>query len=156
MHWEFPESTAEHFDRLYAAWLTDTQNPDWKNLQLSAQFLHILTCGISRPDGHRREKNTAERLYAYILSHYDQPLTVSGIAAHFHYSESYISRLLRRHYDRSFKQIVLDCRLRKALWLLENTDLSCEEIAVQLGFYNGQHLSRAFRNRYGTTPGRLR
>ena len=151
----FPESTQELFHRLYAAYRAEEAETEWKQLQRSALMLCILTCGVRRSDD-AHERGAAELLYAYILSNYDRPLSVADAAEHFHYSTSHIAKMLRRRYSMSFKQIVIDCRLKRALWLLQNTALSCEEIAVQVGFYNGQHLSRAFRAKYGTTPGKYR
>lgn len=152
----FPESTQDLFQRLYAAYMAEDEDTEWKQLQLSALMLCILTCGVRHSDAAAHERGAAELLYAYILSNYDRPLSVADAAEHFHYSTSHVSKMLRRRYSMSFKQIVIDCRLKRALWLLENTALSCEEIAVQVGFYNGQHLSRAFRAKYGTTPGKYR
>lgn len=93
-----------------------------------------------------------EQIYAFVVENATSDISISDTAKHFNYSESYVSKLLRAHYNTSFKQLVIDIRLKKALWLLENTDSTCTEIASALGFCNLQHFSYAFRKKYGKNP----
>jgi transcriptional regulator GlxA family with amidase domain len=50
----------------------------------------------------------------------------------------------------------ISLRLMRARELLEATDLSLVEIALQCGFYDQSHFSRAFVRWMGTPPGRWR
>ena len=43
-------------------------------------------------------------------------------------------------------------RMRYANWLIENTDRSVTEIAIEAGFADCAHFSRQFRATYGETP----
>ena len=43
-----------------------------------------------------------------------------------------------------------------ALSLLENTNHTIEEIAVEIGYQNAPHFSRQFRQHYGLSPGNWR
>ncbi len=67
-------------------------------------------------------------------------------------------------YAHKFKRLVgmsprdysLLLRLDKARRMLENTRLSCEEIAQRTGVYDANYLVRAFKKRFGITPLRYR
>jgi len=43
-------------------------------------------------------------------------------------------------------------RMRYANWLVENTDRSVTEIAVEAGFADCAHFSRQFKGTYGSSP----
>lgn len=121
-----------------------------RELALSSRLMYF----ISRAMRVRAENSPPihEQIYAFVVENATSEISISDTAKHFNYSESYVSKLLRAHYNTSFKQLVIDIRLKKALWLLENTDSTCTEIASALGFCNLQHFSYAFRKKYGKNP----
>ena len=43
-------------------------------------------------------------------------------------------------------------RMRYANWLIENTDRSVTEIAIEAGFADCAHFSRQFKDTYGLSP----
>ncbi len=56
----------------------------------------------------------------------------------------------------SFQRLVDGQRRARALWLLRNTDLCIDQIAIELGFSGAKNFSRTFRRWYGGTPSQLR
>lgn len=56
----------------------------------------------------------------------------------------------------TFQRLVDGQRRVRALWLLRNTDLCIDQIAIELGFSGAKNFSRTFRRWYGCTPSRLR
>ena len=144
-------SSAELFESMLLTYLADDAG-EMRRLRLSAQLLYLLTCAVSRPAESGRMRSAARDIYAWIVANFDKPITIADAAKEFHYWESYISKLLRRHYGTSFKQLVIDCRLTRAVWLMENTQRSREEIAAETGFYNGQHFLRTYLKKYGKNP----
>ena len=109
------------------------------------------------PDPGRKRFVLGAR-FAYILTKVLDPVKKPGrlAARQFNYSSSYVEKLLHREYDTGFRQLILDTRLKKALWLLENPSDSCEQIAISLGFCSSQHFSNAFFKKYGRTPRQCR
>lgn len=90
-----------------------------------------------------------------ILSHiesYSDTATLATTAKHFGYHHVYISRLLPQKTGKTFSELLLDVRMRKAKLLLKNTDLSIEKIATILGYSNSSNFYKAFRDYYGHTP----
>jgi AraC-like DNA-binding protein len=57
---------------------------------------------------------------------------------------------------RSFQTLLDEARRQRALWLLQQTGLSVEEIAAQLGYADTSNFSRTVRRWFGTTPRALR
>ena len=47
-------------------------------------------------------------------------------------------------------------RLRRAVWLLRNTDLRVTDIALECGFQDGAHFAQTIRAQMGMSPGQVR
>ena len=45
---------------------------------------------------------------------------------------------------------------KRAVSLMAHKQLSIDEIAVSVGFYDLSHFTKAFTEKYGTTPGKYR
>ena len=121
-----------------------------RELALSSRLMYLISMA-SRMNSEGAAP-LHEQIYAFVVENATSDISISDTAKHFNYSESYVSKLLRAHYGTSFKQLVIDIRLKKALWLLENTDTPCSEIAEELGFCSLQHFSCAFKKKYGKNP----
>lgn len=71
-------------------------------------------------------------------------------------SPEHISRTLKKHTGETFRQILRECRVRRACHLLETTQLTMKEIAYQAGFSSPSHFDRAFRKVAGHAPTQYR
>jgi transcriptional regulator GlxA family with amidase domain len=71
-------------------------------------------------------------------------------------SLSAFKRDFQHVYGMSPGKWLLEKRLNQALHLLTNMGKSVGDAAFESGFENASHFSRAFRQRFGTTPARLR
>jgi AraC family transcriptional regulator len=64
---------------------------------------------------------------------------------------------LLRYFKKAFQvkphQFVIQCRLEKAIGLLKNQSLSISEVAIKSGFADAAAFSKAFKQRYGVSPG---
>ena len=56
----------------------------------------------------------------------------------------------------TWREYVLDCRLKKAVKLLEETDLPITDIALSCGFTNIGYFYRTFHAKFAQTPAKLR
>ena len=93
----------------------------------------------------------SDKLIGYIDTNSDSA-TLRSTAAHFGYHPVYLSRLLPEKTGRTFSELQLEARMRRAKLLLEHTDLSIEKIAAMLGYSNNSNFYKAFRLYYGTSP----
>ena len=95
------------------------------------------------------------RILRYIEENY-KTLTLSGLAAHFHYSTAYMSKLIKKHTGKNLMQLLTDMRMKRAEELLLRTSLRLDEIAELSGYESTDHFSRQFRKLYGMPPGQFR
>ena len=56
----------------------------------------------------------------------------------------------------SWREYILDCRLKKSIDLLATTNIQILEVALKCEFNNIAYFHRAFLKKYGSTPGKMR
>jgi transcriptional regulator GlxA family with amidase domain len=79
------------------------------------------------------------------------PLSVKQLAMKVQLSTRQLERLFKEETGQSPQAIYLDLRLKHAYWMLKS-DLSLAAIAVETGFVDGSHLSKAFKAAFGSNP----
>ena len=110
---------------------------------------------IDRDNPNQWEQNMIFSILQYIESHY-QSGTLSELSSMLHQSDYTLSRLLKRHLGKNFKELLQARKLQQAAYLLENTGLSIEHIIAHIGYDNSSYFYRKFRERYGCSPGEYR
>ena len=68
----------------------------------------------------------------------------------------HLTRMFRRHYGRSIGAYLRDVRLDWTARQLARSSDSLSTVAVAAGFSDQSHLTRAFKERFGCTPGQYR
>lgn len=102
------------------------------------------------PEGLRRALDLIEaRLHATDLS-------MAELAAAAGMSLSWFAERFRTATGRTVFAYVRERRLDRARAMLANRRLSLSQIAADCGFADQSHMTRAFRQRWATTLGRLR
>ncbi|SDF21002.1 transcriptional regulator, AraC family with amidase-like domain [Salipiger thiooxidans] len=86
----------------------------------------------------------------------DTPLSVTEIARRMGHSKRQLERHFRTALDTSPQAAFLSIRLSLAHHLIETSDKSIAQIALDCGFCDSSHLSRMFQRRFGVTPRALR
>ena len=90
------------------------------------------------------------------LNHNYQTATLSDTAAHFGYSVSHFSTLIKEGTGRTFLQIIRSIKLNQACRALRETTLSIPAICELVGYETPEHFMRTFKKAYGMTPGKYR
>ena len=107
--------------------------------------------------GSREHSDKVERALCYIEENYADPgICADRIGDALGLSASYVSRLLRQNTGMGVVDYIHAARLKKAKELLASTDLSVDDIAVQVGFSSRWTLTRSFKRYEETTPGAYR
>lgn len=96
------------------------------------------------------------RALRYIDDNLDAKLTWQDIAAHIGVEAFGFGRRFRASTGMTPHQYVIRCRVRQAMKLLEQDELSIAEIALEVGCTCQSHLTTLFRKYTGTTPGAFR
>jgi transcriptional regulator GlxA family with amidase domain len=81
-----------------------------------------------------------------------RPIAIPLVAAELGLSMRQLERLCRMHTGLSPASIYRQLRMRYARWLVENTDRSVTEIAIDAGFADCAHFSRQFKDTFGLSP----
>ena len=101
------------------------------------------------------EQNAVLSILRYIEEHYaDGSLT--GIAGQLHYELPYLSRLIRQTTGKNYTELLQEKRLSQAAWLLRNTEMKVDEIALSVGYENVSYFHRIFAARFGCSPKKYR
>ena len=87
----------------------------------------------------------------YLQANY-QAIALSDVADHFHLSEPYLSRYIHEKSGKTFGDILISIRLKKAKTLLRNGNMTVENVAMAVGYPNVEHFSRIFKRKMGMTP----
>ena len=87
---------------------------------------------------------------------YSQPLTVKDAAALAQYSESNFCKTFKKITGDTFHNTLNRYRIRNACYLLKDSNLSINEIALQVGFVDTKTFCRVFKNYTGHTPSTFR
>ncbi|MEP6613315.1 MAG: AraC family transcriptional regulator [Mucilaginibacter sp.] len=92
----------------------------------------------------------------YMLSNYNQPISIQEISSHACLSEIHFFRSFKQIYNCSPHQYLIQARLNNAQYMLKNTSYAVSEIVNLIGFDNTSSFIRLFKERFGDTPGSFR
>jgi AraC-like DNA-binding protein len=93
---------------------------------------------------------------AYAQQHLDRPLDVIALARRYGLSRSRFSHRFKALTGTTPARFLLAVRLEEAAHRLAQTDDGLARIAAATGFADSNHLVKAFRRHYHTTPGAFR
>ncbi|MDM9383419.1 AraC family transcriptional regulator [Chlorogloeopsis sp. ULAP01] len=96
-----------------------------------------------------------QQVKEYINEHLEQDVKLSEIAAIAQMSQYHFLRLFKQGMGVTPHQYILQCRIDKAKYLLQHSELSIADIAVRVGFCDQSHLTRYFKRIVGVTPKQL-
>lgn len=95
-------------------------------------------------------------LIEYIDRNYTQSLTLPEIASKCFYNGAYLGRIFKTEFDISLKDYITNKRIEYACTLLETTEHTIEDIALQVGYSEKKQFYRVFKEKTGYTPGQYR
>jgi AraC-like DNA-binding protein len=117
--------------------------------------------GVMRP--HEGASSSARDSYGrltpaldHVLQHYGGPVSVEALAALCHLSVSQFQREFQRCFKCTPFNYLLGVRLLMARWRLQHSCAPVGDIALECGFYDQSHLTRAFQSANGLSPGAFR
>jgi len=114
-----------------------------KNSELAAYFQSLLKSG-------------APSLSQIMEANFCYNLALEDFAKLSHRSLSAFKRDFRKYYNQSPGKWLLQKRLEYAALLLKNPTLNVSQVALDCGFEDLSHFSRAFKDKFGTSPARYR
>ena len=94
----------------------------------------------------------SSRVLFYINENFSSEISLGKIAAHFGYSESYLSRYFKARFNVTFNKYLTLIRLKNAVMLMQEGKNSITFCAFESGFTSMRSFYRAFYAEFGCTP----
>jgi AraC-like DNA-binding protein len=104
-----------------------------------------------------QRKKYSEAFLLYVENnYYREDLTIEEIAKSMYLHPSYFSQVIKEELGLNALKYLNLYRMNKASQLLKTTELSIEEISSAVGYQNRHSFSRAFKNRFHSSPTRYK
>ncbi|AIQ57830.1 response regulator transcription factor [Paenibacillus borealis] len=97
-----------------------------------------------------------KELLHYTNKHFHEELFLKDLAAKFFINVSYCCELFKRVTGMTFSQYMTDLRMKKAVELLQNSNLSIAEICKSVGYSDYFYFNKVFKRNMGSTPSKYR
>lgn len=125
-------------------------------LHESASLLHSLFTRPEIPWNEHSRSPHVIKATAHITAHFADSLDVPNLAKISGVSARTLSRMFEQEYRMTVPKFISRVRIREAARMLENTELSIDEIADRTGFPNRYYLTRVFTRIIGKPPAQYR
>lgn len=149
------------FNRLVAMMqsLLTATGPDRISLLLKILYeiamsdnLEVLSNDGYVPKTRDNELDRMNRVYDYIMSNYQQEISLSQAAAVACMNEAAFCKYFKKRYNKTFIQVVNETRISYACRELIREDSNITGICYQSGFNTFSNFTKTFRKVTGTTP----
>lgn len=118
-------------------------------------LMNLSTFSEIPESGGDYEHTVVFKVLKYIESNYKNG-TLSEISGMLNLPEYTLSRLLKRFTGYNFKELLKQQKLQQAVFWLENSNMSIDNIIDSLGYCNSSFFYRSFKEKYGVSPGEYR
>ncbi len=123
--------------------------------QLSAIFLSLIIRQF-RPNNFKIQVNKKDLLIMNYMTENFSHISLKELADHFHYHPKYFSQYLIKSTGKTFSQILKELKLENAVFMLENSDETIEEIISLCGYNNKSYFYKIFFDKFNMSPGEYR
>ena len=100
----------------------------------------------------RRSEELSVRISKYISEHLSEPLSVSFLSQYFALSRTRLFCVFKECFGMSVSGYIQQKRIEKAKELLDTTTLGIAEVALAVGYAEGNYFSKAFKKQTGKAP----
>lgn len=97
-----------------------------------------------------------EQVYSYILKNLKRNPNLDTAAAKVNMTKTGFCKFIKTKTKKTFSQLVNDMRIAHAAKLLQNTDMTAQEVCYDSGFNDPSYFYRVFLKRTGVSPKKYR
>ncbi|MBE5827384.1 MAG: response regulator [Butyrivibrio sp.] len=98
------------------------------------------------------DEEASTNLIQYVDAHFTEDMSREHLSELFYFDQDYITKLFKKETGMSFKNYVIEKRLRLAKDLLLETDEPINMISQKVGYDNYSYFTRLFKKSFGVTP----
>ncbi len=106
--------------------------------------------------GQNRTNETVGRILDYLSENFHETITLEMLSKEVSLSTFRISHLVKEQTGKTVLQHIHHLRIQEAQRLLEQSEMSCTDIAYESGFGDQSYFIKQFRKWMGITPARYR
>lgn len=140
-------------------WMLLNRQPNKRRLDATTMglvFLHLMNFTDRMEIGKDHlDQELALQVFRFIEENYKDG-ELSDLAVQNHCDLYRLSRLIKAVTGRTFTELIQEKRLKQAVYLLVNTELSITDISLDVGYSNFSYFYRIFRSKYGISPKEFR
>lgn len=112
---------------------------------------------VSENQNHIEEKEnkyskSIKKAMEYIELNYKEHISLSNISKYVYLSSEYFSRLFKEEVGENFSTYLTIYRMKKAEFLIKNTDMKISQISNEVGYTNSGYFSKTYKKYKGVSP----
>jgi two-component system, response regulator YesN len=142
------------------------KNHDWMTKIIDAADFETLSDVVAEAlddfmrniylQGHSRTNETVARMLNYLGENFHENIALKMLSKKIGLSTFRLAHLMKEVTGKTVLQHVLQLRVQEAQRLLEQSGMSCTDIAYESGFGDQSYFIKQFRKQMGITPARYR
>lgn len=127
------------------------------NLLIFLKNLYVNKERLIQVDQHIDSKNAlisykCKKVVLYLEENYKSRITLEDVSTHVGFSKEHFCRFFKKNFRMSFVTYLNQMRVKKAEYLLLNTDLKVIDIALESGFEDSNYFTTTFKKETKLTP----
>ncbi len=107
---------------------------------------------IEKPVNFENFRPEIKRALEYIENNFTSSITLQEISDYCNLSRIYFSQLFKKETGENYIDYLMKYRIKKAKWLLKNSQLKVYEIGLECGLGNYRYFTRLFKDITGVSP----
>lgn len=109
-------------------------------------------CELLQTQHQNYKEKVVAHVKTYILENLEKRLSLNDVAAVFHFSPNYLSRLFSKYAGEGFVEYITAARISAAKEMLARGEGKIYEISEKLGFESPYYFSKVFKKAEGVSP----
>ena len=129
-------------------------------IQIASNLLLIMARLIRlfslEESAHDKNYKKLRAVLSYVEKNYTEKIQISELSEIIHVCDDRLIRLFKEVTGETPIEYIMNLRIEAAIKLLSTTDLSVADVAEKVGFRSDTYMTRVFRQKLNTTPGKYR
>ncbi len=135
---------------------TNKMNDSYEASSFAYSFLMELQRSILNIKTNDEWPNSISSAITFIKNNYTAPITLDDIVDASGLSKYHFTRMFHKSINSTPIQYLTTIRINKSIDLLKDKKLTIDEVALKVGFSNGNYFGKVFRSALGISPGEYR
>lgn len=156
LKFDFYASPITHIFELLKKISNNQINDAYETSALAYSFLMKLERFLLNIENDKKVPEPITKALLFIDNQYANPISLDDIVDASGLSKYHFTRLFNQTVHSTPIQYLTKQRINKSIELLKDKKLTIEDIALQVGFANGNYFNKVFRSSMGLSPGKYR